>query len=553
MADVEEAIAVGRAAVAATPLNHPRLAGSLSVLGIALQSRFERTGELADLDAGIAAGRDTVAATPIDHPDRPMYLSNLGLRLLARFRRTGLLADLDAGIAAGRDAVAATPVDHPNRPIYLANAGLALSARFNHGGELPDADAAVDLCRDAVAATPLDHADHALYLSHVALALSARFERTGQVSDIDEAITAGRDTVAATPTDDPARSLHLYNLGLALRSRFEHTGRQADLTEAIAVGHEAVAATPPDHPYRTGRLLGVGRALHARFQHSGQPVDLTDAISAFMAAVQVESGSTNDRMAAGVEWGRAAIDAGTVASAAEGFASAVALLPLTAWHGLPRASREEHLAKWSGLASDAAACTIRAGHPERAVELLEAGRSVLWAQILNLRADLTDLAEREPDLAARLDRIRTQLDTPLPTTATHGIPASVGDPVDHLHATQNRAVEDRMRLAREFDDLLHQVRALDGFERFLAPIPMNQLRSAAGGGLVAVVNTSRYGCHALLVTTTGVQVVDLPDLTNDQVIDRANTLWEVLAHASEPNRPFRDREQDRHSVLNLLE
>jgi hypothetical protein len=39
---------------------------------------------------------------------------------------------------------------------------------------------------------------------------------------------------------------------------------------------------------------------------------------------------------------------------------------------------------------------------------------------------------------------------------------------------------------------------------------------------VVIVNASRYGCHALVLTITGVQVVNLPDLTHDQTIDQAN-------------------------------
>ena len=62
------------------------------------------------------------------------------------------------------------------------------------------------------------------------------------------------------------------------------------------------------------------------------------------------------------------------------------LLPLTAWHGLDLATRESQLGEWSGLASEAAAAAIGADEPVLAVELLEAGRSILWAQSLNALA-----------------------------------------------------------------------------------------------------------------------------------------------------------------------
>jgi hypothetical protein len=210
------------------------------------------------------------------------------------------------------------------------------------------------------------------------------------------------------------------------------------------------------------------------------------------------------------------------------------------------------LAEWSGLVADAAACEIRAGHLERAVELLEAGRSVLWAQIFDLRTNLTDLVQQAPHLATRLDQIRTLLDAPLLTTRAEALSAGAGSQVQQLYAVDNFTVEDRMHLAREFDDLVSEVRGLKGFEHFLAPTPFDQLRAAATNGPIVIVNTSRYGCHALLITITGVQAIDLHDVTLDQVIEQAVAIVGVLERATHRDRPFSDRERDRHTALDIL-
>ncbi|WP_203832775.1 hypothetical protein, partial [Actinoplanes lobatus] len=51
--------------------------------------------------------------------------------------------------------------------------------------------------------------------------------------------------------------------------------------------------------------------------------------------------------------------------------------------------------------------------PAGAISGLEAGRSVLWAQLLELRADVRDRHPNlPPDLAARLNRVRRALDRP---------------------------------------------------------------------------------------------------------------------------------------------
>jgi hypothetical protein len=56
------------------------VAAMLSNLGIALRRRFERTGTGADLDEAITVGRAALAATPTDHPNHAGYLSNLGAK-----------------------------------------------------------------------------------------------------------------------------------------------------------------------------------------------------------------------------------------------------------------------------------------------------------------------------------------------------------------------------------------------------------------------------------------------------------------------------------------
>ena len=78
-------------------------------------------------------------------------------------------------------------------------------------------------------------------------------------------------------------------------------------------------------------------------------------------------------------------------SAVEGYTAAIGLLPLAAWHGPDQSTREHHLKNWTGLASNAATAAIAGGHRTLAVELLEAGRSVLWTQAMHRRQDLAVL------------------------------------------------------------------------------------------------------------------------------------------------------------------
>jgi hypothetical protein len=253
-------------------------------------------------------------------------------------------------------------------------------------------------------------------------------------------------------------------------------------------------------------------------------------------------------------WAAAAADAGRIGEAADGYAAAVGLLPTMASHGLDRMAREEQLAPWAGLAADAAACAILDARPELAVELLEQGRSVLWTQALNLRSDITLLATEAPELAGRLDNIRAILDSPVPETApTLSERAATGGPDVVRTLQQQDAADLRRRKAREWDEVLTQVRALPGFEYFLTAIPYPYLKTAATGGPVVIVNASRYGCHALIVDDGNDQprVVSLPNLSLDSATEHADGMLAALAGTTH-GRAFQGREQDRHAVLDVL-
>ncbi|MEV4281455.1 CHAT domain-containing protein [Actinoplanes xinjiangensis] len=93
----------------------------------------------------------------------------------------------------------------------------------------------------------------------------------------------------------------------------------------------------------------------------------------------------------------------------------------------------------------------------------------------------------------------------------------------------SRQIDRRMRLAREWDELVEQVRALDGFEDFLRPPRIERLRDAAVGGPVVIVNVSRWRCDALIVRA-GMEVtsVELSELTLDAVTERVNAYLTAL-------------------------
>ena len=464
----------------------------LSSLGIALTTRFERTGNRADLDAAIAACQQAVAASPADDPDRAGRLSNLGAALRTRFERTGDRADLDAAIAAGQQAAAASPADHPGRAATLSNLSLALRTRF---------------------------------------------ERTGDRADLDAAIAAGQQAVADSPADHPGRAATLSNLSLALRTRFERTGDRADLDAAIDACQQAVAASPADHPARVGYLSNLGAALQTRFERTGDRADLDAAIAADQQAVAVEVAPPRVRAVAAREWGRAAAGGRRWQEAVAGFAAAAELLGLVAPRSLARGDQEHLLEELGGLGADAAACCVHAGLTDRAVELFEQGRGVLLGQALDTRTDLTALTEQHPDLAARFTVLRDDLDRAEdPAGPPTALPTGIdGAAADGRAEAARRDMERRRTAATAFDQVIAEIRQLPDFHGFLRPPLVAELLAATADGPVVVVAVSQFGSHALILTGGGVlDPVPLTGLTPETVYDRVAAFLGALDDAWSP-------------------
>lgn len=116
-----------------------------------------------------------------------------------------------------------------------------------------------------------------------------------------------------------------------------------------------------------------------------------------------------------------------------------------------------------------------------------------------------------PDVAARMDYVAAGLDR------------EGGEVTKEM-------IDHRMHLAHEWDTLMVQEREILGPESTLAAPAFDDLRAAATGGPVVVLNLSRWRCDALIVRSTEPkpQVVALPELTDVDARARAQQYLSAL-------------------------
>ncbi|MBQ0903341.1 CHAT domain-containing protein [Micromonospora sp. U21] len=522
----------------ADPLRHQ----VFNNLGNTLRELSDQAGEPALLEPAAVALRAAVAAAPPDTAALPAYRSNLGLVLQALFTSTQDLATLTEAIQVLGRVTETAPPGHPDRLLALINYGSALNRRVELAldGALPaggqpadhiragaarDADAAVTALREAaeLAEREAEPTEYVQTYATLALAHLLRHRLHDDAAGLNEAVRLLQRLSERHPLVGAERHRIHTNLGNALLLRYRAFRDEADATAMLAANRAAVDALPAEHPARTMCLSNLATALEA----VATPAALAEATAALRAAAAVESAPSLLRAGAASRYADHAATARDLPAALDGYATAIELIDLVAWHGMDPDDQARLLGLFPGLASDAAAVAIAVDRPERAVELLEYGRGVLLARAHDAGADLAALRAQSPRLADRLADLQAALDgfTALPPTGSDG--------------PSGRA-EQRYDLAVRRRELLAEIRARPGFADFLRPPPFAALAGAAVGGPVVLVNVAVRRCDALVVADGQVTVVPLPGLTMAELVTRTAgflTAIAVLTGAAAPDGP----------------
>ncbi|MEV7094529.1 CHAT domain-containing protein [Amycolatopsis sp. NPDC051045] len=404
--------------------------------------------------------------------------------------------------------------------------------------------------REAIAATPRVSPSRVIYMSNLGLRRVHQYEEIGNIAFLREAITVLQEAMDIAAPRHSFRHLAAANLARALAMASDHDGGSpTELDRAVATMRDLLPT--PEHTVGFV-FFELGKLLEQRYRQRGDRTDLDEARSCWNRVMRSNEALREQRMDAASTWGRVAFEMKDFEGAAEAYELAMRLLSQLTWHGLSWNARQKHLTDWSDIASNTATALLAARRPERAVEILEEGRSVIWKQLLRIRTDLSVLDTRAPELAARLRTLREQMDAPGMTVEDDL------DSMNHGHllpqSARERRVQEQLRLTEQWDELVTEVQKIPDLGHLFAPTPFTELSTAASNGPVVIVNVSRLNCHALMVTGPGqVDFIELPDLTLWTAMERTVGFLNVVTRSQQPGRSFIERERDRHEIFDLLE
>lgn len=499
--DLRESISNLQRVVEITPNGHPDKPTHLSSLGVALMARFELYGDHADLETAISLLQDADALTLDSHTNKPSILSNLGKALQKRHERANKLEDLNTAISSLRKATDLAPENRPSNLSHLTDLAVGLQKRYELLGAPADLDSLISSLNKGIARLQNGKPVNAKYFNSLGKALQERYERRGDPDDLDGSISNLDNSITNTPNKNSYKAPRFSNLGSAHSTAFNKSNSLDDLNKSISAHEKAVKLMPHGHPHESHHFLDLGKMLRTREKISG---GFGEAELAFSRAAKSTSGNPKKRFEAALEWAKCCKESSK--SPLEAYKCVIELLPQIAWVGLDVADQQARLAEIGDVVHDAVAAAIEEKDFKLALEWSEHGRSIVWQNQLSLRTPLDDLRLAHPDLAARFEKISQEMKIPVND-------GSLGSK-EVTETTEEVAVK-HLRLVREWDGIVKEIRSKPNFESFLKPKSISQLDPAAHDGPVVMFNIQENRCDALTLVSDGKDVtVDNTPLEN---------------------------------------
>ncbi|EWC46494.1 hypothetical protein DRE_04217 [Drechslerella stenobrocha 248] len=563
VASLHRSVEYNERALAAAPTNHPDRATFLNNLGYTLQRRFELIADLTDLNRSVDLARQCIEITPLSHPDRGLWLRNYGYGLGTQFMQTGDLEKLNLAIKYCEDAVAAGDPNNPEVADWMSSLGVWLWRRSELMGLMEDFNQAIELCERAVSMPCLNDHDMAGRIGNLIGCLDARYERSGARSDLDRGIELTEEALKLSRVNQTHRSGLLIQLSNFLSRRFALTESVGDISCSIDASNEAIAIIPKQHSFRATWMINQGVNYGTRFKATGNLADLSKSIEFSSDGVAEMPHGHKDRGRAlnilgnrllekysitksnydleeallrymegwsspGVEPSRRIKIAQNIANifaiqtrwkeSSNILEEAVKLIPMVSPRALKHTDKQVMLSEFAGLASLAAATAIHAGKTgEQALQILELGRGVIAGLLMELRGDISELEKEHPDLAKSFIALRDELDGPSGGGSNHLMAHGKAPSL----ASRTRG---RLEADQEFSKLLTNIRAQPGFQNFLLPPTVEEMKAAADPDPIIVINTTRLRCDAIIVERDNIRILNLPDLALETAEKKAQHL-----------------------------
>lgn len=600
--DFRRMVAFFRRRVEATPRTHPGRREALVGLCSLLIDDYMQTGDLKAVGEAIENAGEVLELTPPGHPDRAEALTDLASYLAREYHDTGDPETLDKAIRYNEEAVA---LNDPTvyRANHLSMISLCLGSRYERKGDLDDLRRAILYAREGIAVANLwdDEEARVPIVHNLPRLQQMMFRRISTQENLDEMLICAETAVEQTPPGLPTSFIPLSNLAGCLEAKYYYTKDRAalvraaeimeelltlavpgdttrykfmsnlatflaqknmrqkepdelEMKKAVYYAEEALSAVPKDHTDRAGFLVNLGVARMEVFgKHD------PDTTQLFLEAWKCHNSPPLKRINAARYAAGALAHLGKWEESSRMLEEAIRMLPRVSTRSLEGQDKQQMLWGISGLPTTAAAVALEAGKSAyHALGLLEISRGIIIGSTIDYRGDISDLKERHPEKFQKLEELRTEIDTPLPDSyESHTAAGSRSFQTEEAYLqARNRAFKRREEALEEMGEILEEIRKLPGCERFQLAPSEEELKSWAKDGPVITFVSSSYRSSAIILTSSSITALTLPDLVSDDVAGRLSVIFEAPAKRSKKKkspaaemREYAERNQKMREML----
>jgi hypothetical protein len=178
--------------------------------------------------------------------------------------------------------------------------------------------------------------------------------------------------------------------------------------------------------------------------------------------------------------------------------------------------------KFFGFGGLAASIFLKVGRtPLQALQALEICRGIISSLVMDSRPDLSSLQRSQPELCARYTKCLNDI-------------SSMNSTISGLDPGYVEAIGRVISLYEGLNEIRQEIRGQPGLEQFLSPLSQEEIQAMGEQGPIVSLSVSDISAEAFLLTSTGVEVLPLPDVDIDTVLGMLQTFQ------SHGNRARRD-------------
>ncbi|KAK6530435.1 hypothetical protein TWF694_003787 [Orbilia ellipsospora] len=551
--DLQEAIRASQNAVQLSLPNDPNRASRLSKLSNRYSLQFAVFGKQEDINKAIDSAEEAVNIPGSSRLEIPEFQINLSNHYKSRFDWLGDPEDLEKSIDFGERALDSLTPGHQDKAACLSNLSNSYGSRFRRFWDHRDIDEAIKLAQDSIEATPADSQRLGARYNNLSVHYSSKFHKLKKKEYIDEAIENVKKALDNFHERDPERTTGLSSHSIFYNIRYKHFGNQDDINEAIRISNraieesngnvdistpkyhhnlaihytttfngamnenfdldkalkaslKAVNTTPLDSIDRAERLTTLSNIYAIKYDKLKDRNDLQEAILHMRAAFAIEHVSPLSRIQRGMLLSELFSKKHDYHQAAGAARDATLLFPRISPRYLPRRDHEDVLSEASEISSRACSLALLAGNPAyEAFILLEIGRAVMASLAIDFQTDSLALREQYPQLYKRYEDLRYRLSAIRSSDET-----SLANAALNLDRFRSFYIEQGLTTVEA------EIRQKPGFATFQQPPSLEDLRKMAKEGPIVALNVTALRSDALIITTTGVHALPLPNLAHDE-------------------------------------